>query len=94
MNDSEATLNPLQRRLEATIRGDVRFDRLTRALYATDAGIHQMAPTGVVLPRSVDDVVATVQACGSLGVSIVPRGAGTGLTGGAIGSGLTVDFSR
>ncbi|MBN1511062.1 MAG: FAD-binding oxidoreductase, partial [Phycisphaerae bacterium] len=84
----------LRETLTRTVRGDVRFDKLTRAIYATDASIYQMTPLGVVMPKSADDVVATVHACREHGVSITPRGAGTGLTGAAVGPGMQIDFSR
>ncbi|MCH7527407.1 MAG: FAD-binding oxidoreductase, partial [Planctomycetes bacterium] len=84
----------LQAELERALRGDVRFDRLSRTVYATDASIYEIIPAGVVLPRDAADVVKTVNLCREHGVSVVPRGAGTGLTGGAVGSGIQVDCSR
>ena len=80
--------------LRQSVSGDVRFDRLHRTLYSTDASIYEIIPVGVVMPRVVGDVVAAVNACREHGVPLVPRGAGTGLTGGAVGSGLQIDFSR
>jgi len=80
--------------LRSKIRGDVRFDALSRTLYSTDASIYEIAPAGVVLPRTTEDVVATVRSCAAAGVPVIARGAGTGLTGGAIGEGVAVDLSR
>ncbi|MBN2562153.1 MAG: FAD-binding protein [Phycisphaerae bacterium] len=80
--------------LRSTIAGDVWADALSRALYATDASIYQIVPDGVVLPRSVGDVIATVRACARHGVPLTARGAGTGLTGGAVNGGLQLDCSR
>ncbi len=87
-------MSSLQADLQEVVRGDVRFDRLTRALYATDASIYEITPAGVVMPRDVDDVVAAVRVCRGHLTPIVPRGAGTGLTGGAVGRGVNMDFSR
>ncbi|MEK6675407.1 MAG: FAD-binding oxidoreductase, partial [Planctomycetota bacterium] len=81
-------------KLKRTIRGDVRFDDLSRTLYATDASIYEMTPLGVVLPRDTNDVIATVKICQEANVPIIARGAGTGLTGGAVGSGVQLDLSR
>lgn len=89
-----ATVESLQRDLESQVRGEVRFDRLYRTLYATDASIYEIVPTGVVLPHDINDVIATVKCCRKHGVPIVARGGGTGLTGGAVGSGVQLDFSR
>src|SRR3982074_179825 len=73
---------------------DVRFDNLTRQLYATDASIYQIEPAGVAFPQTAPDAGAAIQAAADAGVSVTPRGAGTSLVGNAIGEGLIVDFSR
>ena len=73
---------------------EVRFDNLTRQLYATDASIYQIEPAGVAFPESAHQASAVIQATAEAGVSIIPRGAGTSLVGNAIGEGLIVDFSR
>ena len=54
-------------------------------VYECDALTHHSGrPSAVVLPRTADEVVACVSACAREGVPFVPRGAGTGLSGGAI----------
>ena len=63
-------------------------------MYATDASLYEITPAGVVFPRHADDVVKVAQFAEEHNIPVVPRGAGTGLAGGAIGSGLIVDFSR
>src|SRR6185436_1245241 len=73
---------------------EVAFDNLTRQLYATDASIYQIEPLAVAFPKSERQASAIVEAAAHAGVSIIPRGAGTGLVGGAIGEGLVIDFSR
>jgi FAD/FMN-containing dehydrogenase/Fe-S oxidoreductase len=73
---------------------DVRFDNLTRQLYATDASIYQIEPIGVAFPKNAQQASAVIRAAADVGVSITPRGAGTSLVGNAIGDGLVVEFSR
>jgi FAD/FMN-containing dehydrogenase/Fe-S oxidoreductase len=73
---------------------DVRFDNLTRQLYATDASIYQIEPTGVAFPKNAQQASAIIRAAADAGVSVTPRGAGTSLVGNAIGEGLIVEFSR
>src|SRR6202022_2977234 len=73
---------------------DVRFDNLTRQLYATDASIYQIEPAGVAFPQTALEASAAIRAAVDAGVSVTPRGAGTSLVGNAIGEGLIVDFSR
>src|SRR5713226_3697526 len=82
---------------QATLAGancEIAFDDLTRQLYATDASLYQIEPAAVAFPRTTEQASALVQAAMQAGVSIIPRGAGTGLVGGAIGDGLVIDFSR
>jgi FAD/FMN-containing dehydrogenase/Fe-S oxidoreductase len=73
---------------------DVRFDNLTRQLYATDASIYQIEPAAVAFPRSAREASTIIRAGADAGVSVTPRGAGTSLVGNAIGDGLIVEFSR
>src|SRR6267142_3271891 len=73
---------------------DVRFDNLTRQLYATDASIYQIEPAAVAFPRSAREASAIIRAAADAGLSVTPRGAGTSLVGNAIGEGLIVEFSR
>ena len=87
---ASALLEELRRR----VRGEVRFDRLARTLYATDASIYEIIPAGVVCPQDTDDVVATLKTCAAHGESVIARGAGTGLTGGAVGPGVQLDLGR
>ena len=76
------------------MEGDVRFDALTRGLYATDASIYQVEPLGVVLPRSTDDVDAAMAVAREEGVHVLPRGAGTSQCGQTVGRAVVIDTSR
>src|SRR5436190_21001919 len=84
----------LQAALIAQIEGEVRFDRISQALYSTDASVYQILPLGVVIPKTRDDVVRTVKICRQTGVSITARGGGTSQAGQAIGAGVQLDFSK
>lgn len=91
---TEALRDDLARALAARIKGEVRTDLAHRTLYATDASIYRIVPTGVVIPRDEDDVRATVAFAAETGTPILPRGAGTSLAGQAVGAALVVDMSR
>src|SRR3990170_3131059 len=80
--------------LRGLLRGEVRCDDLYTQLYSTDASVYEIRPLGVVRPRSVQDVVATVQYAAENNIPIYPRGAGSGLAGESLGRGIVVDFSR
>src|SRR5688572_13860765 len=84
----------LQRELEAAIDGEVRFDRVSRALYSTDASVYQIEPLGVVIPKSAEAVVRAVTIAARHGVPITPRGGGTSQAGQSIGAGLVLDTSK
>ena len=84
----------LRRELEDSLEGDVRFDAITRAIYSTDASVYQIEPTGVVVVRTRDDVVRTIDIAGRHGIPITARGGGTSQAGQAIGAGLQLDTAK
>ncbi len=84
----------LETQLRAGIRGEVRFDAASKALYATDASNYRHIPIGVVLPRDEADVIATVSICRALNAPILSRGAGTSLAGQGCNAAVILDFSR
>src|SRR5580700_3101554 len=80
--------------LRVQLRGDVRFDRGSRALYATDGSNYRQVPLGVVLPRDSDDVLATVAVCREFGAPLLCRGGGTSLAGQCCNVAVVLDFSK
>src|SRR5208282_695884 len=84
----------LRRRIQGQIQGDVRFDRGSLALYATDASNYRQVPIGVVLPRDNDDVLAAISVCREFGAPILCRGGGTSLSGQCCNVAVVLDFSR
>ena len=80
--------------LSSHVQGEVRFDKMSRALWSTDASIYQIEPVGVVLPKSQDDVIAVLETAQKYGVSVLPRGGGTSLAGQTVGESIILDFSR
>jgi FAD/FMN-containing dehydrogenase/Fe-S oxidoreductase len=73
---------------------EVAFDNLTLQLYATDASPYQIVPLAVAFPKTIKQATHIIQAALVAGVPVIPRGAGTGLSGGAVGEALIVDFAR
>ena len=84
----------LEAELRGAIRGEVRFDAGSRALYATDGSNYRQVPIGVVIPEHVDDVIATVAVCRAHGAPILSRGGGTSLTGGCCNVAVVMDWSK
>src|SRR5579862_2337149 len=84
----------LEAELRKCVRGEVRFDAGSRALYSTDASNYRQIPIGLVIPRDADDVVASVAAARKFGAAILPRGAGTSLAGQCCNVAVVLDFSK
>ena len=89
-----ALARDLAAELERRVSGEVRLDDFSRTLYSTDASIYQMKPVGVVTPRDADDVVAVVELANREGIPVLPRGAGTSLSGQTVNHAIVLDFSR
>src|SRR6266566_3713651 len=64
----------LENELKRVVKGEVRFDRGSRALYASDGSNYRQIPIGLVVPRDEADVIATVAACRKYGAPVLPRG--------------------
>ena len=89
-SDTKSLVEELGRRVE----GEVRFDKMTRVLYSTDASIYQVEPVGVVIPRSAEDVIAVIETAHRFDVPVLPRGGGTSLAGQTVGRAIVIDFSK
>src|SRR3981189_2190845 len=84
----------LEKELKQAVRGEVRFDRGSRALYATDGSNYRQIPIGLVVPRDDADVVAAVAACRKYDAPVLPRGAGTSLAGQCCNVAVVLDFTK
>src|ERR1039457_6057540 len=71
----------LEARLIATVKGEVRFDEASRAMYSTDSSNCRQLPAGLILPRDNADVTATVAACREFNAAVLTRGGGTSVAG-------------
>src|SRR5215469_12392255 len=80
--------------LRASIAGEVRFDDGTRALYAVDGSNYRQTPIGVVIPRSIEDVIRTVALARKYQAPLLPRGGGTSLAGQSCNVAVIIDFSK
>src|SRR5258708_1075144 len=87
-------LAALERDLRAQVRGEVRFDEGSRALYTTDASNYRQVPLGVVVPRDADDVVNAVAICQRYGAPLLSRGGGTSLAGQTCNVAVIMDMSK
>ncbi len=84
----------LRAELEAAIEGEIRFDKVSRALYSTDASVYQITPIGVVVAKGRKDVINAVSIAARHRCPITMRGGGTSQAGQAIGAGIHIDISK
>ena len=81
-------------RLARNIKGEVLFDRASRGRYSTDASIYQMEPVGVIVPETIDDVVAAMAIARDEGIPVLARGGGTSQCGQTVNRALVIDCSK
>ena len=91
ISDTRALIADLQK---AVGTDQVRFDRLTRLLYSTDASNYQIVPVGVTFPRHLEDVIAIHEIAARRKIPLLPRGGGSSLAGQTVGQAIIMDFSR
>jgi len=80
--------------LSEALKGELLFDELSKAIYATDASVYRKLPTAVAYPKTVDDLKALLAFANRNKVGLIPRTAGTSLAGQCVGDGIVVDVSR
>src|ERR1700756_2591478 len=80
--------------LTKNVSGEVRFDTGSRALYATDGSNYRQVPFGIVIPKSKEDVIATVVASRKFGAALLSRGGGTSLAGQCCNVAVVIDWSK
>jgi FAD/FMN-containing dehydrogenase/Fe-S oxidoreductase len=88
------TLQAFANECRRELRGELRRDRVTRALYATDASNYQVTPLAVVLPRDAADVATAMRLAAVYGLPVLPRGGGSSLAGQAVGAALVIDTTK
>ncbi|MGH6623214.1 MAG: FAD-binding oxidoreductase, partial [Burkholderiaceae bacterium] len=84
----------LATRLRGAVQGEVLFDAASRGRYSTDASIYQVAPVGVLVPATEEDVHAAIDLCRDLRVPVLPRGAGSSQCGQTVGAALVIDHTK
>src|SRR6202163_3849268 len=94
INSTQLNPSALEAALRRHLRGEIRFDSGSRALYATDGSNYRQVPIGVVVPRDKEDVLATVALCRDHNAPLLPRGGGTSLAGQCCNAAVVLDFSK
>lgn len=86
INEAAARRNQIHKKLDPILgKENIRFDPFTLISHATDATDWRLfLPVAVLRPSREEQVPALIKAVGELGLKIIPRGGGTGLTGGSV----------
>jgi len=92
--DSFPAARELENELRRSVRGEVRFDHGSRALYATDGSNYREIPIGLVIPRDDEDAIAAIAACRKYDAPVLARGAGTSLAGQCCNVAVVLDFTK
>src|ERR1041384_5385306 len=94
VGENTVDVRSLVKSLRRAVEGEVRFSPGDRGLYSATGANYRQLPIGVVIPRSADDVIATIAACREHGAPILSRGGGTGLAGQTTNVAVVMDFSK
>lgn len=76
------------------LKGELLFDELSKAIYATDASVYRKLPTAVAYPKNEEDLKKLLAFANQNTIGLIPRAAGTSLAGQCVGEGIVVDVSR
>ncbi|TVP51760.1 MAG: FAD-binding oxidoreductase [Mongoliibacter sp.] len=94
MTLTKPNLLPALEKLKQTLAGELKFDSLTKTLYATDASVYREVPLAVAFPKTDEDIMQLISFAKSHKTSLIPRTAGTSLAGQCVGNGIVVDVSK
>ncbi len=80
--------------LKASLDGELKYDRVSRLIYSTDASDYREKPLAVAWPKNTSDIKKILAFASEEKIGITIRAAGTSLAGQVVGSGIIVDISR
>ncbi|GHB33814.1 FAD-binding and (Fe-S)-binding domain-containing protein [Mongoliitalea lutea] len=94
MSTNSTNLLPFLQALASSLEGELKFDSLSKTLYATDASVYREIPLAVAFPKSEKDIQLLIAFAKEHQTSLIPRTAGTSLAGQCVGNGIVVDVSK
>ena len=80
--------------LSSQLKGELKYDALSKTLYATDASVYRKIPEAVAFPKDESDLKKLIHFATKHKIGLIPRAAGTSLAGQCVGEGIVVDTSR
>ena len=94
LTGADTSTSLLAQELSGSVRGPVRFDTASRAMWSADSSNYRHVPLGVVQPLDADDAAATVAVARAHGVPVLPLGARTSICGQSVNEAVVIDFHR
>lgn len=80
--------------LGESLEGDIKHDKITTTMYATDASVYKEEPSAVAWPKSTADIRKILDFARAGKTSVTLRAGGTSLAGQVVSSGIIIDISR
>jgi glycolate oxidase len=80
--------------LESKIQGNIHSSKEFREFYSVDASSYKIIPKIIVVPKNEKDVINTIKIAKKMKISVTVRGAGTGLVGSALNTGIILDMKK
>lgn len=87
-------MNSAEEQLSKVIQGEVHSEKEFRDFYSVDASLYQIIPKTIVVPKNEKDVISAIKIARKFKTSVTVRGAGTGLVGSALNSGIILDMKN
>jgi len=87
-------MNSIQVQLSKVIQGEIHSEKEFKKFYSVDASSYQIIPKTIVIPKNEKDVISTIKIAKKFKTSVTVRGAGTGLVGSALNSGIILDMKN
>src|SRR4030042_6780803 len=92
--DKRLSSTPWFKELKGIVKAEVRCDTVTRQLYSTAACFYEITPLALVIPQNEEDIKKAVNVCAKYGIPVLPRGAGSSLSGNAVGEAVILDLTH
>ncbi|MFC2136302.1 FAD-binding oxidoreductase, partial [Bacteroidota bacterium] len=93
-NTVKGIMNTMLAELNSALKDKVRWDTVTLQLYSTAACFYDITPLAVVIPENINDIQTVIKICSKYKIPILPRGAGSSLSGNAVGEAVILDLTH
>ncbi|MCO6472246.1 MAG: FAD-binding oxidoreductase, partial [Melioribacteraceae bacterium] len=93
-NNGFKKITEWQAELENKLGSKVSWDVVTLQMFSTAACMYEVTPLAVVIPHNIDDIITTVNICKKYKIPVLPRGAGSSLSGNSVGEAVILDLTR